>query len=321
MSYKSELLDLYKCMLRIRRVEEALSDKYDQKLIQSPLYLCIGQEAIAAGVSAWLNKNDFVFSNHRAHGHYLAKGGDLTKMIGELFQSPLGCCKGKAGSMFLVDETVGFMGSTPITGGTVPLAVGAALASSLQRSQKVSVVYFGDGAFEQGLLHEAMNFAKLKNLPVIFVCENNTYSGYIHIHERQPHREINAIAEAHGLDTYSGDGNDVLNVATIAQYAIKKARETSSPQFIELFTHRWREHCGPYFDDDLGYRQGGELEYWLSRCPVKTALQKLLETGTLKAASNERIEKAIQREIDEAFDKAMQTSIEPDAESGSTYVA
>lgn len=315
MTYKSELLALYKTMLRIRRVEEALSEKYQEKLIQSPLFLCIGQEAVAAGVSYWLDNSDYVFSNHRSHGHYLAKGGDLKKLICELFHAPYGCCNGRAGSMFSKDTSVGFMGSTPIAGGTVPLAVGAALSISMQQKQKVSVIYFGDGAFEQGLLHEAMNFAKLKNLPVIFVCENNSYSGYTPISERQPSREINAVAEAHGLASYTGDGNDVQNISTISQFAIKQARDGEGPQFLEFFTHRWREHCGPHFDDDLGYRQSGELEYWLSRCPIQAAQDILLENKILTENSVTKIEQDIKTEIENTFEFAMQCSVEPEPDA------
>lgn len=304
MAHKSELLDLYKTMLRIRRVEEALSEKHEQKIIQSPLYLCIGQEAIAAGVSYWLRPGDHVFSNHRAHGHYLAKGGDLEKLVSELFFSPKGCCQGNAGSMFLADPRAGFVGATPILGATVPLALGSALSSVLNNLDRVSVVYFGDGAFEQGVVHESMNFAKLKNLPIIFVCENNTYAAYTHISERQPGREISAIAEAHGIESYTGDGNDALKVSTLARFAVKQARERVGPQFLEFATHRWREHCGPYFDDDLGYRRGGELEYWLERCPVKTALRQLLENGTLTESENHKLETAIMREIKAAFEFA-----------------
>ena len=141
----------------------------------------------------------------------------------------------------------------------------------------------------------------------MFVCENNTYSGYTHIQERQPDREIYPIAEAHGLVTYVGDGNDVLNVSTIAQFAIKQARERVSPQFLEFKTHRWREHCGPYFDDDLGYRKGGELEYWLQRCPINNALQQLIANGALNENSNKKIEQTIQQEINRAFDVALKS--------------
>lgn len=308
MTRNSELLELYKSMLRIRRVEEALSEKHEEKIVQSPLYLCIGQEAIAAGVSYWLKRSDFVYSHHRSHGHYLAKGGSLEKLVGELFHTPDGCCHGLGGSMFLADTSVNFMGATPISGGTVPLALGSAFSALLTNSDQVSVVYFGDGAFEEGVMHEAMNFAKLKNLPLIFVCENNSYSGYIPIHERQPERAISAIAEAHGIVTYVGDGNDVMNVSTIAQYAVKQARERISPQFLEFKTHRWREHCGPYFDDDLGYRQGGELEYWLARCPVNKALQQLIANGTVDEYANGKIEQTVQQEIKAALDNAQQSA-------------
>lgn len=309
MNRDSELLALYKTMLRIRRVEEALSEKHDQKSIQSPIYLCIGQEAIAAGVSYCLAPGDHVFSNHRAHGHYLAKGGDLKKLIAELYHSPAGCCRGRAGSMFMADKAVGFMGSTPITGGTIPLALGSALAAVLNTTNRVTVAYFGDGAFEEGVMHEAMNFVKLKNLPIVFVCENNSYSGYTHIQERQPEREISAVAEAHGIAAYVGDGNDVLNVSTITQFAVKQARERLGPQFLEFRTHRWREHCGPYFDDDLGYRPGGELEYWLQRCPIKNTLQQLMDNGTLNESKNNKIEQAIKQEIEAAFTFAMQSIV------------
>lgn len=308
MTRKSELLDLYKSMLRIRRVEEALSEKHEEKIVQSPLHLYIGQEAIAAGVSHWLKPTDHVYSHHRSHGHYLAKGGDLCKLVSELYHSPEGCCHGHGGSMFLADTQVGFMGATPISGGTVPLAVGSAFTAVLKNTDQVTVVYFGDGAFEEGVMHEAMNFAKLKNLPIVFVCENNSYSGYTPIQERQPEREISVIAEAHGIDSYVGDGNDVMNVATIAQFAVKQARERVSPQFLEFKTHRWREHCGPYFDDDLGYRQGGELEYWLQRCPINKAMQQLMANRTLNENANRKIEQTIQQEIKTAFDRALQSS-------------
>jgi pyruvate dehydrogenase E1 component alpha subunit len=149
----------------------------------------------------------------------------------------------------------------------------------------------------------------------VFVCENNTYSGYTHIRERQPIREISSIAEAHGIASYVGDGNDVLSVSTIAQFAIKQARERVSPQFIELETHRWREHCGPYFDDDLGYRQGGELEYWLERCPIKNTLKQLIDNGTLSENANRKIETAIQQEIDTSFEFAVQSSEDQSTDS------
>ena len=200
-----------------------------------------------------------------------------------------------------------------------PLAVGAALAFSIQNREQVALVYFGDGAFEQGVVHEALNFSKLKNLPIVFICENNNYSGYTHIDERQPHREIVNIAEAHGVASYAGNGNDVLNVSTIAQFAINQARDGYGPQFIEYYTHRWREHCGPYFDDDLGYRRGGELEYWLQHCPIKNALTQLYTNGTLTEAQNKKLELSIKAEVDEAINNARQNQLQ--ANKDNSHVA
>jgi pyruvate dehydrogenase E1 component alpha subunit len=305
----SELINLYTCMLRIRRVEEALADRYQEQQMRCPMHLCIGQEAVAAGVSLWLKPQDHVFSGHRAHGHYLAKGGDLGKMIAELYGRVTGCCGGRGGSMHLIDQTAGFMGSTPIVGGTVPVAVGSAWAALLRGEARVTAVYFGDGCFEEGVVHEALNFAVLHKLPIVFVCENNNYSVYTKLKDRQPKRPINLVAEAHGAAAYEGDGNDVSAVSTIAHFAVEQARNGEGPQFIEYKTHRWREHCGPYFDDDLGYRDEGELDYWLERCPVKLTRQKLYDMNLLDEVANKELEQSIKHEIAKAFEFALQSDV------------
>lgn len=319
---RSELLELYKTMLRIRRVEEALADRYQEQEMRCPMHLCIGQEAIAAGVSFWLKGDDHVFSNHRAHGHYLAKGGDLNKMIAELYGRQTGCCGGRGGSMHLIDPSVGFMGSTPIVGGTVPIAVGSAWAAQIKRQERVTVVYFGDGCFEEGVVHESLNFAALKQLPIVFICENNGYSVYTKLKDRQPKRAINAVAEAHGIASFEGDGNDVSAVSTMAHYAIEQARQESTPQFLEFKTHRWREHCGPYYDDDLGYRNEGELDYWLERCPIKIARTRLADMGLIDDEKISDLELSIKQEVDKAFEFALQSEI-PNLESleNSVYAA
>ena len=307
MKNESELLSLFKTMLRIRRVEERLADRYQEQEMRCPMHLCIGQEAVAAGVSYWLNNSDHVFSGHRAHGHYLAKGGDLKAMIAELYGRITGCCAGRGGSMHLIDQSVGFIGSTPIVGGTVPLAVGSAWAAQLKQEDRVTVVYFGDGCFEEGVMHEAMNFAALRKLPIIFVCENNSYSVYTNLRQRQPEREIHAVAEAHGLSAYVGDGNDATQVSTIAQYAIAQARDGQGPQFLEFHTHRWREHCGPFYDDDLGYRDEGELDYWLHRCPITLAKNMLLEQSIARETDIAQWERDLEQEIKASFEYALQS--------------
>lgn len=296
---------LYYSMLRIRRVEEALADRYAEQEMRCPMHLCIGQEAIAVGVSAVLRPEDVVFSNHRAHGHYLAKGGDLNAMVAELYGRATGCCGGRGGSMHLIDQDVGFMGATPIVGGTVPLAVGSAWASVLQGSSKVTVLYFGDGCFEEGVVHESLNFAALHKLPIVFACENNDFSVYTRQNERQPNRGIYRVAEAHGMAAYFGDGNDVEEVLNIARLAVDNARNDLGPQFMELRTYRWREHCGPNFDDELGYRSAQEIEAGMKDCPVQNYAAKLEQESAQFRHQADQFEADIRAEIEAAFEFAL----------------
>lgn len=301
---------MFRAMLRIRRIEETLAERYAQQEMRCPMHLCIGQEAIAVGVCAALALDDVVFSNHRAHGHYLAKGGSLNAMVAELYGKSTGCCGGRGGSMHLIDLDAGFMGATPIVGGTVPLAVGSAWAATLQGKNRVSVVFFGDGCFEEGVIHESMNFAALHQLPVIFVCENNGFSVYTRFAERQPARPIFRVAEAHGLSAYAGDGNDVEAVLALANAAVDSARQGKGPQFIELRTYRWREHCGPNFDDDLNYRSVAEMEQGMKDCPVSRYSSRLALSNPAHGDECKRLEREIGDEIAAAFDFA-QSSAEP----------
>lgn len=305
---KVDHLALFRSMLRIRRVEETIADRYAEQEMRCPVHLCIGQEAIAVGVCAALSDNDVLFGNHRAHGHYLAKGGNLNAMIAELYGRATGCCGGRGGSMHLIDLGVGFMGATPIVGGTVPLAVGTAWAATLTGASRVSVVFFGDGCFEEGVVHESLNFSALHKLPVIFVCENNEFSVYTRLTERQPNRPIYRVAEAHGVAAYIGDGNDVEAVLAIAKTAVDNARQGKGPQFIELKTYRWREHCGPSFDDDLNYRSPPEIEDGLKDCPIVKFATRLKQRDSTFSSDCERFEAEIREEIDGAFKFAMSSA-------------
>ena len=299
------LLRLYHSMLRIRRIEEAVADRYADQEMRCPTHLCIGQEAVPAGVCEALKKQDVVYSNHRAHGHYLAKGGDLNAFIAELYGKATGCAGGYRGSMHLIDTRVGFLGCTPIVGGTVPLAMGAAWAAQLRRSGSVAVAFFGDGCFEEGVMHECLNFAALKKLPLLFVCENNNYSVFTQLKERQPDRAIHAVVRSHGWKTGHGDGNDAAQVFEMASAALADTRSGSGPHFLEFETFRWREHCGPNYDDHLSYRSEEELKNWKARCPV-LHLKKTLESEKLcSAADFQRMEHEIQAEIKKAFDFAL----------------
>ena len=317
---RTHSLALLRSMLRIRRIEEALADRYAEQEMRCPMHLCIGQEAIAVGVCAALSAEDAVFSNHRAHGHYLAKGGNLNAMVAELYGRAGGCCGGRGGSMHLIDLDAGFLGATPIVGGTVPLAVGSAWAASLTQNRRLTVVFFGDGCFEEGVVHESMNFASLHKLPVIFVCENNNFSVYTHLDARQPERPIYRIAEAHGMAAYTGDGNNVEEVLAIARNAVALARQGQGPQFMELHTYRWREHCGPNFDDHLNYRTVQEIEAGMNGCPIASYTRKLEQEHGDMCLEIAQFEAEIRQEIAAAFEFAL-SSEEPgiDDAQGKVY--
>ena len=294
------LSSLYRSMLRIRRIEEAIAERYSAQEMRCPVHLSIGQEAVAVGVCEALAPGDGVFSGHRAHAHYLAKGGDLKAMLAEIYGREDGCCRGVGGSMHIIDLAAGFLGAVPIVGATVPLAVGAAWAAKLRHEDKVYVVFFGDGTFEEGVVHESLNFAVLHNLPILFVCENNLYACYSRLSDRQPDRPIHAVAAAHGCQTFTADGNDVQAVYDAANAAVTSLRAGGAPAFLECATYRWREHCGPNLDDDLGYRPNGELAEWESACPVKRIATVLSGTGE-GTAFMAKAEQEIAAEIEAAF--------------------
>ena len=295
------LKQLYYQMLRIRTVEEKIAGLYPEQEMRCPVHLCIGQEAVAVGVCANLAPDDYVLSNHRSHGHYLAKGGNLKAMMAELYGKVTGCSKGRGGSMHLIDLSAGFLGATPIIGSTIPIAVGTALGSAMRGEKRVTAIFFGDGAVEEGAFHESLNFAVLKRLPVIFVCENNLYSVYSPLSVRQPEdREIFRLAKGYGLLSYQGDGNDVTEVYKLAKRAVNKARQGNGPTFLEFKTYRWREHCGPYYDNDLGYRTENESQDWRQRCPVERLQERLLGDGLISPQGIAGLVKELQDEVAEA---------------------
>ena len=261
--------------------------------------MSIGQEAISVGVCSNLTKNDFVLSTHRAHAHYLAKGGDLKRMIAELYGKKTGCSKGMGGSMHLIDKSVGFMGSTAIVGNTIPVAVGLGLSLKLKKEDGLSCVFFGDGAIEEGAFYESINYAVVHKLPVLFICENNLYSVYSGLTVRQPQgRKIYEMVDAMGIQTDHGYGNDVEEVQKKVSNAIDKIFGGQGPQFIEFNTYRWREHCGPNYDNDIGYRSEAEYLEWKDKDPLKDININL---------SKEQLDietRNINNEIDDAFSYA-----------------
>ena len=261
---------LFESMLRIRLVEESIANKYSEQKMRCPTHLSIGQEAIAVGVCANLTSQDQVLSTHRAHAHYLAKGGCLNSMMAEIYGKASGCSKGMGGSMHLIDTSVGFMGSTAIVGNTIPVAVGLALEKKLTRKKSIACVFFGDGATEEGAFYESVNFAIIHSLPILFICENNLYSVYSGLEVRQPvDRKIYKMVRAMGISAQHGNGNDVEEVARKVKHAKTMILQSGGPQFLEFDTYRWREHCGPNFDNNIGYREESEFLKWKKKDPLK----------------------------------------------------
>ena len=297
----SLLKQLYFSMLRIRRIEEKIVELYPEQEMRCPVHLSIGQEAVSAGVCGALAPTDAIFSGHRAHGHYFAAGGDLKAFWAELYGKATGCCGGKGGSMHLVDLNAGFIASTPIVASTLPVAVGAAFAAKMQGLKRVVVIFFGEGAAEEGVFHESVNFAVLQQLPVIFLCENNLYSVYTPLAERQPEeRKLYQLAQGYGLPSFQGNGNQVDSVYDLTTQAVQRARNGEGPTFLEFSTYRWREHCGPNYDNHIGYRTEEEFEQWQARCPLKHTQTQLLEQGLLTLEELAKMEQAIATEVENA---------------------
>lgn len=314
--------ELYRQMLLIRRFEEKVADLVVAKEIKTPCHLYIGQEAIAVGVCRNLKKDDFIFGTHRSHGHYLAKGGDIKALMAEIYCRKTGCSHGRGGSMHIASPDIGILGTTPIVAGSIPLAVGTALASHIRQDSKVTVAFFGDGATEEGTFHEAMNFAALKKLPLVFVCENNFFSSHLEIHDRQPSDKISIKAQAHNMPSYEGDGNNVLEIQETSRNAIERAREGGGPTLLEYRTYRWRGHVGANWDLELGIRTKETLEKWMERCPIKSFRKELCDAGLLSESDLETVNAGVEQEIEEAYQFAIESpNLDPGDVSKHVYHA
>ena len=298
----STIRAMYVTMLRIRMLEEKVAELVAPPAeIICPCHLYTGQEAVATGVCSALKEDDYVFSTHRSHGHYIAKGGNLKALMAELYGKVTGCSKGRGGSMHLTSPDVGLPGSSAIVSGTISLAVGAALAFSIQKKNGVSVAFFGDGAADEGAFYESLNFASLKKLPVIFVCENNLYSTHMPISDCLANTCIYKIAEAFNMPSVRIDGNDAVEVFKAANDAIENARCGKGPALIECMTYRWLGHVGPNFDVDKGLRSKEELDYWMDRCPIKALESFLLKHDIVSESEKIQITRGIEEEINEAI--------------------
>jgi pyruvate dehydrogenase E1 component alpha subunit len=292
-------------MRRIRHVEQEIARRYGEGQMRCPTHLSIGQEAVSAAVGLALRRSDLAVSGHRAHAHYLAKGGSLSAMMAEIYGKIDGCSRGKGGSMHLIDESVGFMGSTAIVAGTIPVGVGLAYGMKCKRSDQVSCIFHGDAAVEAGVFFESVNFAVVKKLPVLFLCENNLYSVYSPLSVRQPEgRSIAKMAEGLGMKTSTGDGNDVAEVYAKTSEALDSIRSGGGPQLLEFSTYRWLEHCGPNYDNDLGYRTEAEYLAWKAKEPITRFESVLLTDGIVSADEIGLMALDIEREVSLAFEFA-----------------
>ena len=322
-NYSDEFLSqLFKTMVRIRFCEESLVEPILNGEVVCPVHLCSGQEAVATGVCAALKDTDYVFGTHRSHGHYLAKGGSMEKLVAEIFGKETGCSRGRGGSMHILDTEVGMIGSAPIVAGTIPLAVGAALASSIRNEKRVTVSFFGDGAAGEGVLYESLNFAALKKLPILFVCENNGYSTHMRIEECRPNDQIFLVGKSCDVHSLRIGGNDVLEVYETAKKAVEICNNGGGPVLIECVTYRLRGHVGP--DDNIqgthtDIRPVEEIQKWRKKDPLIRFERYLKDNGILSVEKIETMKANIAEEVKRAHTFAI-SSDHPKQNELSRYV-
>lgn len=298
-------LKLFREMLRIRIIEEEIERRYSEDQMKTPIHLVIGQEATSVGCCAALTREDLLYSSHRTHGNYLAKGGDLRAMLSEMYCRANGCAGSRGGSMHLIDKSVGMAGTSAIVGGALPIATGAALAAKMKGESHVTTVFLGDATTEEGVTSESLNFAMLKQLPVIFFCENNFYSVQSPLWTRQPPRELWKWAEGFGLPSIPVDGMNVLAVYEATHEAVERARSGGGPTFIEATCYRFRAHGGSGDDTKSGYRDMEERNAWDALDPVALHFQYLSDAGLLTEGERDTMRDEIMVEVVDAFEFAI----------------
>ncbi len=299
---KEKLLDMYRVMQRIRRFELEASKSFSEGNIQGFVHLYLGEEAVATGVCANLEKEDYITSTHRGHGHIIAKGADTKLMMAELCGRETGYCNGKGGSMHIADTELGILGANGIVGGGFTIAAGGALTAKMKKTGAVAVCFFGDGASNEGTFHEALNIASTWKLPVVFVCENNLYGISCRQDRAMALTDISERAVAYNMPGISIDGNDVLEVYEATEQAVKRARNGEGPTLIECKTYRWHGH----FEGEPGlYRPKEEVEEWLAKDPLAKFEEYLKESGIAKEDELEEIQEEIYDEIEAAVEFAV----------------
>lgn len=297
------MIELYRGMVRIRRFEEKVSELFSKGLIPGFVHLYIGEEAVAVGVCANLTRDDYITSTHRGHGHCIAKGADLRRMMAELFGKKTGYCKGKGGSMHIADYSSGILGANAIVGANIPIAAGAAFAAKSKGTNHVAVAFFGDGASNTGAFHEGINIAAAWKLPVIFVCENNLYAISTRTTRSTPISNIADRAASYGIPGVIADGMDVMAVYESAHKAVERARKGQGPTLIECKTYRF---YGSFEGDPQRYRTKSEREEWQMKDPLNFG-EKLVNMGVLTDADLQKIDQEVKSAVEEAVKYAQES--------------
>ena len=314
---KQERLILFESLLEIRITEEKIAEQYKNQEMRTPVHLATGQEAIAVGVCANLNSGDAVFSHHRCHAHFLASGGKVFDLVAELYGREGGCSRGRGGSVHLNHQNQTFFASTAILGESIPLAVGSALSFAMQKLDQVSIAFFGDAVWEEGVIYESMNFAAIHSIPVLFICENNGYSTESPLSSRRANgSEFTQRAKSFGIDSVKADGNNLSEVFSVASSVINQIRKNPKPFLIEFETYRWREHVGPNFDHEVGrkFRSEEEFEVWKKRDPIVQMREYLISHDSVPEHVLSLIEQNVVEKVLFEFERAKESPI-PDRNS------
>jgi len=295
---KKTMIQMYTTMYRIRQFESKLQEFFAAGKIPGFVHLYLGEEAVAAGTCAVLRKEDYITSTHRGHGHLIAKGGDLKKMMAEIYGKSTGYCKGKGGSMHIADVDLGILGANGIVGGGGPIAAGAGMAIQYRGEDRVAVCFFGDGASNQGTTQEALNLASAWNLPVVFVNENNGYGISCPITKSMAITDIADRAAGYDMPGVIVDGNDVVAVFEAITAAVERARKGEGPSLVECKTYRWRGH---FEGDACVYRKKDELDEWVKKDPIPRFAKKLVDDGVLTKKELDKLQADIDKELQEAI--------------------
>jgi pyruvate dehydrogenase E1 component alpha subunit len=301
---KELLAEMLQKMFEIRFFEEKVFDLYGQNLVPGTIHLYAGEEAVAVGVCTALRKDDFITSTHRGHGHCIAKGADLKRVMAEILGKKTGYCKGKGGSMHIADFSVGMLGATAVVGAGLPIAVGAGLSAMLRGTDQVVACFFGEGASNQGTFHESLNLASAWSLPVVFVCENNLYAMGTRQSRIMRIIDVADRAGGYGMPGVVADGNDVLAVYAVTVEAVERARRRKGPTLIECKTYRHRGHSRV---DPAKYRLKEEVKEWLEKDPIKRLKDRIVNEHVLSKDEIEEIERSATVKVEEAVKFAIES--------------